>query len=184
MYKAKMKLTTQQQDIMDGKDGETKAKMMECLVRYGDIFDADRLVPLTHKEGHLVTSFGIKMLTPIYPMMDQLIKAGLKAEEGFTADPRPMDFENVKASPLEKLVFEKFMYSEQEKYEEQLRKVGLVNKDAFSCTCYLKEVGNTPKKGDILSWAESSAVVYANSVLGARCNRNSGIIELFGTILG
>ncbi len=184
MYEAKMKLTANQQDIMNGKEGETKAKMMECLVRYGDIFNADRLVPLTHKEGHLVTSFGIKMLTPIYPMMDRLIKAGLKAEEGFTADPRPMDFKNVKASPLEKLVFKKFMYSEQERYEEQLRKVGLVNEDAFSCTCYLKEVGNTPKKGDVLSWAESSAVVFANSVLGARCNRNSGIIELFGTILG
>lgn len=36
----------------------------------------------------------------------------------------------------------------------------------------------------MLSWAESSAVVYANSVLGARCNRNSGIIELFGSVVG
>ena len=41
-----------------------------------------------------------------------------------------------------------------------------------------------PKEGDVLSWAESSAVVYANSVLGARCNRNSGIIDLMGSILG
>jgi predicted aconitase len=48
----------------------------------------------------------------------------------------------------------------------------------------MNEVGNCPKKGDVLSWAESSAVVYANSVLGARCNRNSGIIELFGSIAG
>ena len=48
----------------------------------------------------------------------------------------------------------------------------------------MAEVGNTPKKGDILSWAESSAVVYANSVLGARCNRNSGILDLFGSIVG
>jgi predicted aconitase len=48
----------------------------------------------------------------------------------------------------------------------------------------MDEVGNVPKQGDILSWAESSAVVYANSVLGARCNRNSGIIELFGSIAG
>ena len=45
-------------------------------------------------------------------------------------------------------------------------------------------MGNTPKQGDILSWAESSAVVYANSVLGARCNRNSGMIELMGSIAG
>ena len=44
--------------------------------------------------------------------------------------------------------------------------------------------GNKPNKGDILSWAESSAVVYANSVLGARCNRNSGMIELMGSIAG
>lgn len=41
-----------------------------------------------------------------------------------------------------------------------------------------------PQKGDILAWAESSAVVYANSVIGARSNRNSGIIELFCGILG
>ena len=59
-----------------------------------------------------------------------------------------------------------------------------MNASSFTCTCYMDEVGNTPKKGDVLSWAESSAVVYANSVLGARCNRNSGIIELFGLIFG
>src|SRR5574344_62729 len=123
MYSPKMKLTKAQEDILAGKQGATKAKLMECLVRYGDIFGADYLAPITHGEGHLVTSFGIKMLTPIYPMMDELIKAGLKVEDGFTADPRPMDFANVKASPLEKLVFKKFMYSNQESYEEQLRKV-------------------------------------------------------------
>jgi predicted aconitase len=76
------------------------------------------------------------------------------------------------------------MYSKQKSYEEQLRALGLINADGFTCTCYMNEVGNLPKKGDILSWAESSAVVYANSVLGARCNRNSGIIELFGSIAG
>jgi len=43
---------------------------------------------------------------------------------------------------------------------------------------------NVVKEGDVLSWAESSAVVYANSVLGARCNRNSGIIELMGSVAG
>ena len=48
----------------------------------------------------------------------------------------------------------------------------------------MDEVGNKPAKGEVLSWAESSAVVYANSVLGARCNRNSGIIELMGSVAG
>ena len=59
-----------------------------------------------------------------------------------------------------------------------------MNDDAFTCTCYMDEVGNKPQKGDVLSWAESSAVVYANSVLGARCNRNSGIIDIMGSIVG
>jgi len=76
------------------------------------------------------------------------------------------------------------MYSKQEAYESQLEKMGLLSDKSFTCTCYMNEVGNLPKKGDILSWAESSAVVYANSVLGARCNRNSGIIEMMGCILG
>jgi len=62
--------------------------------------------------------------------------------------------------------------------------LGLMNEDAFTCACYLDQVGNTPKKGDILSWAESAAVVYANSVLGARCNRNSGIMDIMGSIAG
>ncbi len=98
-------------------------------------------------------------------------------------DPRPLD-KNVPSGPIKDLVFYKFMYSEQKRYEKQLSKLGLKSKDGFSCACYFEEQGNTPKKGDVLSWAESSAVVYANSVLGARCNRNSGIIELFGSILG
>ena len=76
------------------------------------------------------------------------------------------------------------MYSQQARYEEQVRRFGILSDDAYTCTCYLPQVGNTPKRGDVLSWAESSAVVYANSVLGARCNRNSGIIELMGSIAG
>lgn len=184
MYKPKMKLTKLQADILNGKEGETKAKIMETIVRYGDIFDAPRLVKVTHGEGHLVTSFGLSLLKPVYRVMDEIIAAGLKVPEGFTMDPRPLDFENVPYSPLDKLINNKILYGAQPRYEDQLKKIGLKEKDAFSCACYFKEVGNIPKKGDILSWAESSAVNYANSVLGARCNRNSGMIDVMGSIIG
>lgn len=184
MYQPKMKLTEEQLAILNGKEGKTKAKVMETIVRYGDMFEASELVKVTHGEGHLVTSFGLQLLTPVYRIMDELIDAGLKVEDGFTMDPRPVDFENVKCDALEKLIFKKILYGTQEHYEEQLTKLGLKNKNAFSCACYFKEVGNVPQKGDILSWAESSAVNYANSVLGARCNRNSGIIDIFGSIIG
>ena len=184
MYKPKMKLSKEQLDILNGKQGEVKAKIMETIVRYGDIFDASRLIKVSHGCGHLVTSFGMPLLKPVYRIMDQLIENKLTVKDGFTMDPRPLDYKNVKCNLLEKAVFNLVMYGSQKMYEEKLAKVGLKNKDAFSCACYFKEIGNIPKKGDILSWAESSAVNYANSVLGARCNRNSGMIDLFGSIIG
>ena len=178
-----MKLTEEQQAIYDGSKGETYAKVMQTLVRYGELFGADEMIPVTGEYGHLVTSFGLKVIHPVYKLMDELIGAGVTSKQKFTMDPRPLD-KNVPSGPIKDLVFKKFMYSMQDEYEEQLKKLGLLSEDGFSCACYFDEQGNKPKKGDILSWAESSAVVYANSVLGARCNRNSGIIELFGSILG
>ncbi len=183
MPEYKMELTPEQLDILNGKKGETMAKVMKTLVMYGETFGATKMVPVTSEKGHLVTSFGISVMKPVYALMDQLIDAGVVSKQKFSVDPRPVD-KNVPANFLENLVFNKFMYSAQEKYDAQLEKVGLVNKSAYTCTCYLDEVGNTPKKGEVLSWAESSAVVYANSVLGARCNRNSGIIDIFGSIVG
>ncbi len=178
-----MYLTSEQQAIPDGAKGETMAKVMKTLVMYGDAFGADKMVPVTSEYNHLVTSFGLKMMKPVFELMQQLIDAGAISGQKFSVDPRPLD-KNVPANFLQNFIFNNFMYSKQAEYEEQLKKLGLMNEDAFSCACYLDEMGNKPKKGDVLSWAESSAVVYANSVLGARCNRNSGIMDIMGSIAG
>ena len=178
-----MILTKEQQAILDGQQGETLAKVMKTLVMYGDAFEAEKLVPITSKYNHLVTSFGLKVMSPVYDLMQQLLDADVCSQQKFSVDPRPLD-KNVPANFLQNLVFRKFMYTKQDFYENQLNKLGLMDENAFSCTCYMDEVGNKPQKGDVLSWAESSAVVYANSVLGARCNRNSGIIDIMGSIVG
>lgn len=178
-----MILTEEQKAILDGAKGEVHAKVMETVIRYGELFGAEKLVPVTSKYNHLVTSFGLKMIKPVYELMDELIEAGALSTQKFSMDPRPID-KNVPASFLQNFIFNKFMYSKQNDYEAQLEKLGLMSKDAFTCTCYMDEVGNKPEKGEVLSWAESSAVVYANSVLGARCNRNSGIIDIMGSIAG
>ena len=178
-----MELTKEQQAILDGEKGETLAKVMKTLVMYGNAFNADKLVPITSKYNHLVTSFGLKVMSPVYDLMQQLLDEGVASGQLFSVDPRPID-KNVPANLLQNIVFNKFMYTKQDFYEKQLEKLGLMNKNAFTCTSYMNEVGNVPQKGEILSWAESSAVVYANSVLGARCNRNSGIIDIMGSIVG
>ena len=177
-----MNLTPEQQALLDGAKGPAMARVVKTLVMYGECFGATRMVPVTSRNGHIVTSFGLSMLGPVYDLMDELIEQGALSGQAFSADPRPLD-PAVPANPLQRLVF-KVMYSKQDDYEAQLRKMGLLNSDSFTCTCYQPEVGNRPAPGDVLSWAESSAVVFANSVLGARCNRNSGIIELFGSIAG
>ena len=178
-----MFLNEEQQAILNGEKGETLAKVMKTLVMYGEAFNAEKLVPITSKYNHLVTSFGLKVMSPVYDLMQQLLDAGVASGQKFSVDPRPLD-KNVPANFLQNLVFNKFMYTKQDFYEDQLEKLGLMDEDAFSCTCYMDEVGNRPQKGEVLSWAESSAVVYANSVLGARCNRNSGIIDIMGSIVG
>ena len=150
---------------------------------YGEAFGAEKMVPITSKNNHLVTSFGLKVMSPVYDLMQTLLDGGVTSEQKFSVDPRPID-PNVPANFLQKIVFNKFMYSKQDFYEGQLKKLGLMDDKAFTCTCYMDEVGNKPEKGEILSWAESSAVVYANSVLGARCNRNSGILDIMGSMVG
>ena len=178
-----MILTDKQQEILNGSQGETMAKVMKTLVMYGEAFGAEKMVPVTSKYNHLVTSFGLKALGPVYDLMNQLIEAGAVSGQKFSVDPRPLD-PNVPKNFLQDFIFKNFMYSKQDFYEGQLQQLGLMEKDAFTCACYMDEVGNKPQKGEVLSWAESSAVVYANSVLGARCNRNSGIMDLMGSIIG
>lgn len=183
MYSPVMRLTEEERDILAGKRGETLRKALESVVRFGDIFGADSLVDLDHGV-HLVTSFGIPLLKPVFDIMDELIASGLRTKQPFTVDPRPMDFANAPAPLLPRIVFKKIMYARQKDYEAQLHKVGLKDGQAFTCACYFDEVGNIPSRGQNLAWAESSAVVYANSVLGARSNRNSGVLELLCGITG
>ena len=178
-----MYLTDEQQAILNGSKGETQARVMKTLVMYGDAFGADKMVPITSQYNHLVTSFGLKMMKPVFDLMQQLIDAGAVSQQQFSVDPRPVD-KKVPANFLQNFIFNKIMYATQDSYEKQLKELGLMNNDAFTCACYLDQMGNKPQKGEVLSWAESSAVVYANSVLGARCNRNSGIMDIMGSIAG
>ena len=85
-----MRLTAEEQAILDGQRGETLAKVMKSLVMYGDTFGAEKMVPATG-QAHLVTSFGLSVTTALFDVMDELIAAGLHAEQPFTMDPRPLE---------------------------------------------------------------------------------------------
>ena len=124
--------------------------------------DADLMVinkPVTSKYNHLVTSFGLKALAPVYELMNQLIESGNVSKQKFSADPRPLD-PNVPSSFLQDFVFKNFMYSKQDDYEKQLTQLGIMEKDAYTCTCYMDEVGNTPAMGAAIATAFGCKVIF------------------------
>ena len=84
-----MILTPEQQAILNGSKGETQAKVMKTLVMYGETFGADKLVPVTSEYNHLVTSFGLKMMKPIFELMQQLIDAAPSASRSSPWTPVP-----------------------------------------------------------------------------------------------
>ena len=104
MYEPKMKLDKAQRAILEGAQGPVMAQVMETVVMFGDMFGAKRLVRVTHNRGHLVTSFGLGLLKPLYSTMDKLVAAGIKVKGDFTIDPRPIDFENVPYNILDRLI--------------------------------------------------------------------------------
>ena len=75
-----MKLNQELQEILDGKKGETLKKVLRTMMRYGELFGADAMVPVTSRYNHLVTSFGLKALTPVYGLLDQPGGSRIKTE--------------------------------------------------------------------------------------------------------
>ena len=178
----KMKLTKEEQDIMDGKKGEVLAKVMKTVVAYGEAFGASKLVDLGG-HPHTVLLGGTPAVTPVIDILNECADADLKTYAEYTINPRPYDFTNVKSSAEHRLKLQS-MFSTQVELEKVHLRLGARDYNYWSCACYWPEVGNAPEKGTNLAWSESSAVNYANSVLGARSNRNSGGIEMLCNILG
>lgn len=164
-----MELTPEQQDILDGRQGGELADCMKTLVRMGDAFGAPRLVPIV--SAHLTGSFKIASFKGYYELLQRIVDAGLKVSVPTTLNPHP----GYEFAPQNRVIFRG-----QQMHERLLEALGVTPN--YSCVCY--EYHNRPEFGDILAWAESSAVIYANSVLGARTNRHALLADICQAILG
>ena len=179
----KINLTQEEEDILHGKQGQTMQKIMETLVLYGEVLNAEKLVEI-EGNGHLVICWPIPGISPPMEMLDEFVDCGLQTKFPFTLDPKaPLDFENLHLKAWQEQVLSE-IYKDQEQYEQKMLQLGLRDKSAFTCNPYLPEVGNVPKRGTVLAWSESACVIFANSVLGARTNRNGAIIDLLSNIAG
>ncbi|KKN20590.1 hypothetical protein LCGC14_0934030 [marine sediment metagenome] len=167
-----MKLTLEERDMLDGKYGKSVKKSMEILTTLGEIFDAECMVDVV----------GVQVAGVSYANLGE---AGLEflnemAEDGkvkvlTTLNPAGMDRENWQALGID----EEFAKN-QNRAIDTFAKMGIIT--TCSCTPYL--IGNAPHFGQHLAWAESSAVCYSNSVIGARTNREGGPSALASALTG
>jgi predicted aconitase len=167
-----MRLTTEEKDMLSGKEGHASKKSMEILVALGEIYGAKRLVPVSSVQ---VSGVSYKNLGDAgIEFLRELAEDG-RARVKTTLNPAGMDLTNWKLQGIDS-----GFASKQLEIIDAYRRLGL----EISCTCTPYLAGNEPRLGDHIAWGESSAVVYANSVLGARTNREGGPSALAASLTG
>jgi hypothetical protein len=180
--KHKMKLTREEQAILDGKEGEEKAKLMKILVTFGNAFGADKLVDLGGAP-HSNMFIGTEYMRSMIELLDECAKAGLKSYAPYTVNPRPYDVYKVQNNAKDMtMIYEGYQLQWDLDYVHV--RLGAPDLNYRTCACYLDEVGNAPEPGTYVAWAESSAVNYGNSVLGLRTNRNGAGMDLIQAMIG
>ncbi len=163
-----MDLSREEERLLES-DNPTIAKCMEILVALGEIFGADRLIPI--KSAHIS---GISYKNIGEEGLEWLKNLNAKVRVRTTLNPAGMDLERWNEMGLDEGFARKQI--------EVLKALESIGAElTLTCTPYYI---HRPSFGDHLAWAESSAVVYANSVIGARTNRESGISALASAIIG
>lgn len=168
-----MQLTPFQNDMLDGQFGRAARKAMEILTTLGTIYGADYMIPITSAQisGVSYDNLGEAGLH----FLAEMAAGGGQTRVLTTLNPAGMDVENWEAMGIPA-----DFAAQQQRVIEVFARMGVVT--TCSCTPYL--TGNVPHYGEHIAWAESSAVCYANSVLGARTNREGGPSALAAALTG
>ena len=147
------------------------SKLLRLIVKLGDTFGAEKLIEIS--SAHTVLNFGLNFVNASAKVLHQMAEDNLKVKVRTTADPIiDMDY----ADDL-KVVYP--MFSLHDQMMKDLEQIGVYG---FTCTPYFLD--NKPKLGEHCAWSESSAVIYLNSVLGARSSREGGLVDLACAITG
>lgn len=164
-----MFLTTEEEAVLAGEEGPTRQQLMEILVAMGKVFEAEKMVPIRSAQVS-----GASYKTIGRWGLEWLSSLDAKASVPAILNPVGMDRIRWKEMDIDP-VFAKNQLDVIEAYE----RLGI----RLECTCTPYYLTIT-EYGDHLAWSESSAVAYANSVIGARTNREGGPSALAAAILG
>jgi predicted aconitase len=168
-----MELSREQQGLLDGEQGEVTSRLMRLLVSLGDIFGARRMVEVgsTQVSGVSYKSIG----EPGLEFLEDLAREGVKVRVPTSLNPAGMDLQGWRELGIPEAFAVK-----QQQIMDAFRTMGITAPP--TCTPYL--IGSVPQPGEHVAWAESSAVIFVNSVLGARTNREGGPSALAAAVCG
>ena len=178
----KMKLTKEEQDILDGKKGDVLAKVLKTVVMHGELFGAERLEDCGGAPHSSLYTAG-PWITPTLEMFEKIADAGLKAHAPYTVNPLSVDLYTMGQDPTRRNMMLEGNPLQGRLIQAHTR-LGARPLNNWSCACYVPEVNNVAEPGTAVSWAESSAVNYGNSVLGLRINRMATGMEILCGIVG
>lgn len=168
-----MELTKEQEKMLKGEHGGVVERMMRLLVRLGEIYNADRMIPVGSVQVAGVSYKSIK--DPGLDFLEDLASKKAKVKVLTYLNPAGMDMESWK-----EIGFPEEFAEKQIKIMNAFGEMGIVT--SATCTPYL--AGNLPRFREHIAWSESSAVSFANSVIGARTNREGGPSALAAAICG
>jgi len=168
-----MHLTKDEEKILNGEKGEVMERLFRLLVRLGDIYGADKMIPVGSVQvaGVSYKSIG----DPGTEFLEDMASKGAKVKVLTYLNPAGMDLENWK-----EYGFPEDFAKNQLRIMDAFRRMGIVV--TSTCTPYL--AGNLPRFREHIAWSESSAVSFSNSVIGARTNREGGPSALAAAICG
>ncbi len=164
-----MHLTAEEESLLNGEGGETRQQLMEILVGVGTVFGAEEMVPIRSAQVSgasykTIGEWGLKWLS------------SLDAHACVPSVLNPVGMDRIRWEEME---IDPDFAKKQLEVITAYERLGI----RLECTCtpyYL----NITEYGDHLAWSESSAVSYANSVIGARTNREGGPSALAAAIIG
>ena len=166
-----MYLTKEEERILNGERGEGYAKLLKILVKIGEIYGADRLIPITSAQIS-----GVSYNTIGEHGLHFLISLGdVRVSVPTTLNPLAFDDRYLKELRVDETLY-------QRQGEIIRRYLEMRVKNTATCTPYYYD--NIPKFGEHIAWAESSAVIYANSIIGAKTNREGAVTALASAIIG
>jgi hypothetical protein len=167
-----MHLTKIEEEMLAGKMGPAVELAMKTIVQMGKGLDAERLI--TTEGSHLGNVDLLRRCTGYIGIVEKFVELGAEVQIPTSVNPYPADPRNAESPPIPEV------FQGSSPLEDYYRKLRVIPN--WTCTPYL--YGNIPRFGQHLSWEESSAVIYVNSVIGARANREPILMDLVSAITG